>query len=493
MIKKLFFISLLFATNHVLAQQGFYLKLSDEKCDNIIYDVIPYNSNDFIVALSRRNCDNQTSYASGEILHVSNNGTIIKTIKKFNTAPNIIETISKLYQIPGGFFIITNITDNLTGGYALGFYHCDQNFDTVNQYVRVIEGENELLGSYYDEQNRKIIYAHYDSAFNSFTGSISLDCKNKKLSSNIGKDSTIICYNISNVIGENTNYIVTTFSDVYKVDSNLNFINWLPVTDDNNNAIVKIYGKNKYLKLAEESYGFPANFNKPATDDITCKILDENWNVLKNRTLGKGYNKKMKIDSFDVVGLKTLDFKDPNKIYVGWSSFRDYQFLVPFEEQDMWVGVAQLDSNLVPRWTRYFWGKGYNYLQGLIATTDNGVLLYGNQSAVDSLYPNGFLLKLNENGTTVSIKDEAIEDKIFITIGPNPFRTNVTFAIGQNKETMEEMQLYVYDILGQLVKKEKLDYGLNHFSFTDLPNATYIYNILSNNKLLKQGKLIKID
>lgn len=491
MLKNIFLFFLIFSSHSAFAQQDFYLKLSDEKCVNNIYDIISFNNDGFLVALNRKNCDNVNSLVSGEIFHVSNKGTILKTIKKFGTEPSIIENILSLNQITDGFFIITKQFDTQTGQYSTIFYQCDKNFNTVKSLEFSAADSPEYVGTYYDKLNKKIIYTYFDASFNSYIGSIQTDCKNNKISNNLGQDSSFILYNICKVTNENDKYLISSFRGVFKIDSNLNIITTLPSVDDNNNAKIMPYGKDKYLMLAEESYGFPANLSKPAYDDITCKKLDENWNVLQHRRLGKSFN-EMKADTFDSVGIKALDFKDPNKIYVGWSSFRDYEFLVPFEEQDMWVGIAQLDSNLVPRWTRYFWGNGYNHLIGLVATPDNGVLLYGNQSAIDSLYPNGFLLKLNENGI-LSSKDEVKEDNIFVTIGPNPFKNNITFAIGQSNEVFEDLELYIYDTFGRFVRKETLDYGLNHFSFSNLSNATYFYSITTKNKLIKHGKLIKIE
>jgi hypothetical protein len=491
MLQKIILVIALLVGNSLYAQNNFYFKFSDEKCVNGIYDVIPYNNDEFLVAFNRKNCDDVASFVSGEIAHVSNKGTIIKTVKKFTNAPDVIENIVGLHQITGGFFIVTQRFESTVGNYSLGFYQCDKNFNTLNSAKILSEDEPNLIHSYYDAENEKIIYCYYDDSFNSFVGSFSTDCKNSKQSLNIGKKFSSVAYSVNKAIDKKDNYLIGTDWGYIVIDSSLGTITKLASTDDNNNANIKPYNKNSYLTLSEESFGFPENLNQPQQDNITCKKLDKDWKVLKNRTLGKLKNKQ-KVDTFDIVGQKTLDFKDPNKIYVGWQSVSEYEFLAPLQEQNVWIGISQLDSNLVPRWTRYFWGDGFNYLVGLVATPDNGVLAYGDQAALDPFYHNGFLLKINENGL-VSSKDEVAENNIFVTVGPNPFRQNVTFAIGQGSEAVENMELLVYDILGQLVKKETLNYGLNHFSFSTLPSATYIYHVLSKNTLLKQGKLIKID
>lgn len=156
--------------------------------------------------------------------------------------------------------------------------------------------------------------------------------------------------------------------------------------------------------------------NAPISNDLTVKKLSKDWKVLKHRTLGKPLGIS---DTFDTAGYKGMDWKDPNKIYVSWTTFKDIIFFS--EQQDTWIGVAQLDSNLVPRWTRYFFGNDFHFLWGTIATSDNGVLLYGREKKLDSLYTNGFVLKLSEQGL---LADESpIVDNIHVTVGPNPFQS----------------------------------------------------------------------
>ena len=88
--------------------------------------------------------------------------------------------------------------------------------------------------------------------------------------------------------------------------------------------------------------------------------------------------------------------------------------------------------------------------------------------------------------STLTVKlDEASKINVF----PNPAQANFTVSIylPSNKN---EMSIELYDVLGCLLRKEKLHIGTNIINTEQLSNGVYLFKIVSNGISNKQGKLV---
>ena len=92
------------------------------------------------------------------------------------------------------------------------------------------------------------------------------------------------------------------------------------------------------------------------------------------------------------------------------------------------------------------------------------------------------------NCGSVGIKD--IEStKSNIIIYPNPFSTFTTITLNDLAKT-NNVEIKMYNVLGEVVLSEMLSKQSNTFETSQLPSGIYIYKIISNNNIIQSGRLI---
>ncbi len=94
----------------------------------------------------------------------------------------------------------------------------------------------------------------------------------------------------------------------------------------------------------------------------------------------------------------------------------------------------------------------------------------------------------SENDTCdalVNITETSFNSKV--RIYPNPFTDLINF------EFQNEFMFQLYNISGIRVYKGKIDINNYILNLTYLPEGLYFYNIVSDDKMISQGKLIKVD
>jgi hypothetical protein len=55
-----------------------------------------------------------------------------------------------------------------------------------------------------------------------------------------------------------------------------------------------------------------------------------------------------------------------------------------------------------------------------------------------------------------------------------------------------DMYFEVYNLLGQLVHRQKVYFGLNQYSVSSLAQGSYVYRFVEKNQVLQQGKVVKM-
>ena len=83
-----------------------------------------------------------------------------------------------------------------------------------------------------------------------------------------------------------------------------------------------------------------------------------------------------------------------------------------------------------------------------------------------------------------------ISETIDVLIYPNPASSEVNITL--NSYT-NEMDFLLLDVNLKLIESRKLTNFVTQFTLPPLANGVYIYNIISNNKLIKIGKLCVIQ
>lgn len=101
----------------------------------------------------------------------------------------------------------------------------------------------------------------------------------------------------------------------------------------------------------------------------------------------------------------------------------------------------------------------------------------------------------NENGSDTSCKDiyigtvsnqEVHDYDHLLEIFPNPVEQDLMIRV--DGIVPSDMVFEVYDLLGQMVHRQKVYFGLNQYTITNLNQGTYLYRFVEKGQVLKQGR-----
>jgi len=76
-----------------------------------------------------------------------------------------------------------------------------------------------------------------------------------------------------------------------------------------------------------------------------------------------------------------------------------------------------------------------------------------------------------------------------VTVYPNPFESYINVVIN-NDNSLENAKITLYDISGRLIKTVSISDTITTFTVDNLTSGFYFYNIVSNDKVIQNGKLI---
>lgn len=94
----------------------------------------------------------------------------------------------------------------------------------------------------------------------------------------------------------------------------------------------------------------------------------------------------------------------------------------------------------------------------------------------------------------VSHNNDITNNKVDIRVFPNPFSNVIQFEMSLmdfEKYRKEGISLEVYDVLGKLIKTDKIVNPKTQISFPEISNGVYFYVFKNQNTYLSNGRLIK--
>ena len=177
-------------------------------------------------------------------------------------------------------------------------------------------------------------------------------------------------------------------------------------------------------------------------------------------------------------------------------------FLTPFIATNIceveYINLYCLDEVGNLRWSKYLGGDALYLLNGVIATADEGCLVFvsryepgvNKEFETDSYY-----LKFDKNGEVVeSLSTNILEGdagNYNIQLYPNP--VNETLYFGVNNSINQSLEVNIFNLKGQLV----LTQNINNASHTaintkDFSAGNYTYTISTSSTKIKSGKFIKL-
>ena len=90
---------------------------------------------------------------------------------------------------------------------------------------------------------------------------------------------------------------------------------------------------------------------------------------------------------------------------------------------------------------------------------------------------------------TTSTEENNLENSIYVF--PNPATDWIRYTFYDY--VPKDAQLRLYDMSGQMMKSQRIQQGVNKVQLSEFDAATYIYELTDHGKLLKSGKVFKVD
>lgn len=240
----------------------------------------------------------------------------------------------------------------------------------------------------------------------------------------------------------------------------------------------KVINDSTYVVLGYEHLLFPDGI-KP---DIAFSAYNTEINPLNYISFGK-------VDTTDTPYM--LDFIHPDSIFIcGSANLFTYGSGPPatgFDMKDTWIDIFNYGWDGTYNWNLYYGGDA-EYLPGyILATLDGGCLVVGSYydwRHTTAPERDGFILKLDSEGTYTSVANEINPKKI--QLYPNPGGEVITVVTG-----LPGCQLELFDITGRLMISNKLHSGSTLIGTSSIESGVYLYSIRAGNRIIENGKWIK--
>lgn len=166
-------------------------------------------------------------------------------------------------------------------------------------------------------------------------------------------------------------------------------------------------------------------------------------------------------------------------------------FYMPFLTQPTWIQLSKLTFDLDIISQHYFGGEGTYTPFDIIETHDHGVAITGfyyDPNNPYGLQMDPFILKTNIDGVVVSSKDHEPPITHEAIVIPNPGTDHLIVKLAVQ---IKQADFILYDINGKEVLTSVVTGTDSFIDTSQLIAGTYIYHIISDNRLIGSGKWIK--
>jgi hypothetical protein len=296
-------------------------------------------------------------------------------------------------------------------------------------------------------------------------------------------------------------FVQDTENGGYKVFGSGNYPNTVPYYDElihfdsgfNFMAVDsiawKLRGQHTFKWMTDSTYLLTGRkkFTNPSNTDMGILMLNQQDELLKTLSFGKS------ADTVDYAGVKgNIDFVARDNIFFGGTS----NFIVaqwPWQTDDSWINLINLDSSLNVNWHRYYGGDAFYHLFGLLATHDGGCFLYAVRydENINFQEYDIYILKVDSNGllTSVSHIPNIAANELYIF--PNPATDVVTIQF-PGMSNIPNKELTIINNLGQVVYRNDVINGQSKQSIniSSFKPGLYIGQLYSHGRLLSHGKFI---
>ena len=264
--------------------------------------------------------------------------------------------------------------------------------------------------------------------------------------------------------------IINTMYEIIILDNNFNLIN-----SDTIPSNLKASSNNVY-NFSDTTYilsgVLPSNNN-----DIAVVIADTTHNSV--------YTFCAEREEFDFIAFwDNLSFIDNNNIYLVGTTNMSYN---PYEKEPSWILVNNLNDTLGINWQKIIGGDAYYCVMNIIATEDGGCFIAATRSDKTNYYDyDMYFVKLDSNGNVTHINgEELITQKKLIY--PNPTSGIINL---DSPNSNSEITVNIYDTKGILIIQKVFTEKQTSLNLSNNPAGIYFYHIISENKIIDNGKII---
>jgi hypothetical protein len=276
---------------------------------------------------------------------------------------------------------------------------------------------------------------------------------------------------------EGYNYIVNGYGgagDILELDTNFSVTQSHQVPND-------IFNFHNARWISAQSFILTGEYENVVTGyrNIGVEIIDKNFEATGFKSLG--WNDT----TLYFPGLRTnLDFICPNSVYIAGTR----NFISGFEDNDSWFYLTRADSALNLHWEKYYGGDANYALWGILATRDEGCLMYGTLYDKDPqrLKRDIYVLKVNKDGVLVST-DESSSPKVKeIILFPNPGADKVFI-----RTAMKDIVFELFDLNGRCLLRQEIGQATATADVSRLPCGLYLYRLTQSGAVVDRGKWVK--
>jgi hypothetical protein len=150
--------------------------------------------------------------------------------------------------------------------------------------------------------------------------------------------------------------------------------------------------------------------------------------------------------------------------------------------------LYKLDKQTNTLWKNKYGKDGLFIMNGLLATSDGGCLMYGYRYLkTPDKKIEAYLIKVDANGLMTS--ETAIPLSIStLQLSPNPGNG---FVQAHLPDTWQAYDFRFFDYSGKLVKSVRLDYPNKDLDLSDLNSGLYIFQVFEKGQIKHTGKWVK--
>jgi hypothetical protein len=248
----------------------------------------------------------------------------------------------------------------------------------------------------------------------------------------------------------------------------------------------KIYGNNIWLNNTD----FLALGNRIVSNNYSSEYFISLFRMRKNGQLMA----ELQLDRPDTIEYRAINqamvLAGDSVIYIG--AYQSYNLGWTTIPSTSVLYMADMDLNLIGR--ANIGGDANYWLNGIIATPDNGVLAYGDSYTESGSFARDIhVWKLRRKDFEIITKVVEMPDRAAgAPVWPNPAHKvlNISLAAFRHDELL---RLRIFDASAQkyIDKQIKVTGNSLEVELTNLPNSIYIYELETNTGIKQTGKFLK--